>query len=43
MRAEPLKNFLEYLFPANLLLFIAASHTRGADLVVGSNFIPTIS
>ena len=24
-----------------MLLFIAASHARGADLVVGSNFIPT--
>ena len=41
MRAEPLKKFLEYLFPAKSTLFIAASHARGADHGVGSNFIPT--
>ena len=41
MRAEPLKKFLECLFLAKSTLFIAASHTRGADLVVGSNSIPT--
>ena len=30
-----------YFSAQNLFLFIAASHTRGADLVVSSNFTPT--
>ena len=41
-RVEPLKKFLEYLFPAKSTLFIAVSHTRDTDHGVGSNFIPTI-
>ena len=31
-----------YFSAQNSFLFIAASHTRGADLVVGSNSTPTI-
>ena len=41
-RVEPLKKFLEYLFPAKSILFIAVSHTRDTDHGVGSNFIPTM-
>ena len=36
------KNLPLFTFSATLFLFIAASHTRGADLVVDSNFTPTI-
>ena len=28
-------------FPVTFFIFIAASHARGADLVVGSDFTPT--
>ena len=41
-RVEPLKQFLEYLFPAKFTLFIAVSHTRDTDHGVGLNFTPTL-
>ena len=42
MRAEPLYiSPCDYLLKKLLLFFIAASHTRDADLVVGSNYTPT--
>ena len=40
-RVEPLKKFIEYLFPKKFTLFIAVSHTRDTDHGVGSNYIPT--
>ena len=42
-RVEPLKklSLRNYFAKTLLLFFIAASHTRGADLVVGSNYTPT--
>ena len=30
-------------FPVTFFIFIAASHARGADLVVGSDFKPTVT
>ena len=32
-----------FTFPVTFFIFIAAPHARGADLVVGSDFTPTIS
>ena len=32
-----------YFSAQNLFIFIAASHTKGADLVVGLNSTPTIA